>query len=41
VVTLFIALLELLKLGKATVTQNGTFERMILHAGRNQVFGTE
>ena len=33
VVTLFIALLELLKLGKAHVRQNGTFERIMLAPG--------
>lgn len=41
IVTLFIALLELLKLGKAYVTQNSTFDQIILHPGRRQVFGTE
>ena len=40
VVTLFIALLELLKLGKAFATQEGTFDRIILHPGRKQ-FGAE
>ena len=34
VVTLFIALLELLKLGKAHVLQEATFDRMILMPGR-------
>ena len=33
VVTLFIALLELLKLGKAHVRQNGTFDRIMLAPG--------
>lgn len=41
IVTLFLALLELLKLGKAYVTQNETFDRMILHPGRRQAIGTE
>jgi len=41
IVTLFIALLELLKLGKAYVTQNSTFDQIIMHPGRRQVFGTE
>ena len=40
VVTLFIALLELLKLGKAFVTQDATFDRIILHPGRKQ-FGAD
>ena len=40
IVTLFIALLELLKLGKAFVTQDGTFDRIILHPGRKQ-FGAD
>jgi segregation and condensation protein A len=35
-VTLFIALLELLKRGKAHVTQSGTFDRIILHPGRRK-----
>ncbi len=34
VVTLFIALLELLKLGKAHVSQESTFERIVLRPGR-------
>ena len=41
VVTVFIALLELLKLGKAHVTQSDTFGRIQLHPGRRQAFGTE
>lgn len=41
IVTLFIALLELLKLGKAYVTQNSTFDQIILHPGRRQAFGVE
>lgn len=36
VVTLFIALLELLKLGKAHVRQNGTFDRIMLVPGRRE-----
>ena len=36
VVTLFIALLELLKLGKAHVRQNGTFDRIMLMPGRRE-----
>ena len=36
VVTLFIALLELLKLGKAHVRQNGTFDRIMLAPGRRE-----
>jgi segregation and condensation protein A len=35
-VTLFIALLELLKRGKAYVTQSKTFDRIILHPGRRK-----
>jgi segregation and condensation protein A len=35
-VTLFIAMLELLKRGKAYVTQSGTFDRIILHPGRRK-----
>lgn len=35
-VTLFIALLELLKRGKAYVTQSQTFDRIILHPGRRK-----
>jgi segregation and condensation protein A len=35
-VTLFIALLELLKRRKAYVTQSGTFDRIILHPGRRK-----
>ena len=34
IVTMFIALLELLKLGKAHVSQESTFERIILRPGR-------
>ena len=41
VVTLFIALLELLKLGRAYVTQDGALGQMILHPGRRQAFGVE
>ena len=41
VVTLFIALLELLKLGKVYVTQCEALERIILHPGRRQGFGIE
>lgn len=36
VVTLFIALLEILKLGKAHVRQNGTFDRIMLVPGRRE-----
>ncbi len=35
-VTLFIALLELLKRGKAYVTQSKTFDQIILHPGRRK-----
>ena len=35
-VTLFIALLELLKRGKAHVTQNGTFDQIMLYPGRRK-----
>ena len=35
-VTLFIALLELLRRGKAHVSQSGTFDRIILHPGRRK-----
>ena len=38
-VTLFIALLELLKRGKAHVSQSGTFNRIILHPGRRKHSG--
>lgn len=38
-VTLFIALLELLKRGKAHVSQSGTFDRIILHPGRRKPSG--
>ncbi len=38
-VTLFIALLELLKRGKAHVTQSGTFQQMILYPGRRKAHG--
>ena len=41
VVTLFIALLELLKLGKAYVTQEDTFGQIILHPGRRQAVGAD
>jgi segregation and condensation protein A len=41
VVTLFIALLELLKLGKAYVTQGDTLGTIILHPGRRQAIGAE
>ena len=41
IVTLFIALLELLRLGRAYVTQNGTFEPIILHPGRKKTVGTD
>lgn len=41
VVTLFIALLELLKLGKAYVTQADTLGSITLHPGRRQAFGAE
>lgn len=37
VVTLFIALLELLKLGKAHVSQESTFEKIILNPGRRAI----
>ena len=36
VVTLFIALLELLKLGKAHVSQESTFEQIVLQPGRRE-----
>ncbi len=39
VVTLFIALLELLKLGKAHVSQESTFDRIILTPGRRDEVG--
>ncbi|MBN1778427.1 MAG: segregation/condensation protein A [Clostridiales bacterium] len=38
-VTLFIALLELLKRGKAHVSQSKTFDRIILHPGRRKHSG--
>ena len=38
-VTLFIALLELLKRGKAHVSQSATFDRIILHPGRRKPSG--
>lgn len=41
VVTLFIALLELLKLGKAHVTQSGTFDTIMLHPGRRKAVAAE
>ena len=41
IVTLFIALLELLKLGRVYVTQESTFDTMILHPGRRQAIGVE
>ncbi len=41
IVTLFIALLELLKLGKAHITQNGTFDMIVLHPGRRKRVATE
>ena len=41
IVTLFIALLELLKLGHAYVTQSETFDRILLHPGRRQTVGVE
>lgn len=41
IVTLFIALLELLKLGKAHVTQDEAFDRIMLHPGRRLAFGAE
>lgn len=41
VVTLFIALLELLKLGKAHVLQRGNFDEMILMPGRRASDGDE
>ena len=41
IVTLFIALLELLKLGKAHATQTATFDRIILHPGRRNILGLE
>lgn len=36
IVTLFIALLELLKLGKAHISQNATFDTIILRPGRRE-----
>ena len=41
VVTLFIALLEILKLGKAHVSQESTFDRIILCPGRRAEDGME
>ena len=41
VVTLFIALLEILKLGKAHVSQESTFDQIILCPGRRAEDGTE
>jgi segregation and condensation protein A len=41
IVTLFIALLELLKLGKAHVTQEGTFDPIVLHPGRRKRVAAE
>lgn len=41
VVTLFIALLELLKLGKAHVWQEATFDRILLRPGRRMDDGAE
>ncbi len=41
IVTLFIALLELLKLGKAHVTQDGTFDPIVLHPGRRKRVAAE
>ena len=41
IVTLFIALLELLKLGRVYVTQESTFDTIILHPGRRQAIGVE
>ncbi|MEF9879141.1 MAG: segregation/condensation protein A [Clostridia bacterium] len=41
VVTLFIALLELLKLGKAHVLQNATFDEIVLLPGRRASYGDE
>ena len=38
-VTLFIALLELLRRGKAHVSQSGTFDRIILYPGRRKHSG--
>lgn len=39
-VTLFIALLELLKRGKAHVSQSGIFDRITLYPGRRKQLGT-
>ena len=36
VVTLFLALLEVLRLGRAHIDQSGTFGEIILHPGRNK-----
>ena len=41
VVTLFLALLELLKLGKAHATQNETFDDIVLSPGRSGSSGSE
>ena len=41
IVTLFIALLELLKLGRAFVTQDSALGPMTLHPGRRQTVGVE
>ncbi len=41
IVTVFIALLELLKQGKAHVQQNAAFEEIILHPGRRAPLGDE
>ena len=41
IVTLFIALLELLKLGKAYVTQADTLGNITVHPGRRQAFGAD
>jgi segregation and condensation protein A len=38
-VMLFVALLELLKRGKAYVTQSGAFDRIVLHPGRRKHSG--
>ncbi|NCB37019.1 MAG: hypothetical protein EOM58_13390 [Clostridia bacterium] len=41
VVTLFIALLELLKLGHAHVIQDATFDEIVLRPGRREDFGAQ
>ena len=41
IVTLFIALLELLRQGKAHVTQGGTFDTITLHPGRRKYIAAE